>query len=121
MYTHVKRSNVHIKRSFIPCHHSVYFGNSKTPSIHRRFGSAILSQLAFPRGKRPEFPMGEIPMGRYGCLKKSLTADAIRKIRIGLEIVCLATDLQRVSSRATGVLWIYVEVLDGQSTVVDVS
>ena len=37
--------------------------------MHRRLGSAILLQLAFPRGKQPKFPMEEIPLGQYSCKK----------------------------------------------------
>ena len=39
-----------------PCQSSVDYGNTKTPSMHRRLGSAILSQLAFPREGNPNFP-----------------------------------------------------------------
>ena len=31
-------------------------GNTKTPSMHRRLGSATLSQLAFPGESNPNFP-----------------------------------------------------------------
>ena len=41
------------------------YGNTKTPSMQRRFGSATLSQLDFPRGRQLEFPMGKIPLGQY--------------------------------------------------------
>ena len=37
--------------------------------MHRRVGSATLSQLAFPGEKQPEFPIGEIPLGQYSCKK----------------------------------------------------
>ena len=40
---------VHVKSS-------VDYGNTKTPSKHRRLGSATLSQLAFPRESNPDFP-----------------------------------------------------------------
>ena len=50
-----------------PCQNSVDYRNTKTPSMHRRFGNATLSQLALPRGRQPEFSMGEIPLGQYGC------------------------------------------------------
>ena len=46
------------------------YGNTKTLRVNRRLGSATLSQRAFPREKQPEFPMGEIPLGQYRCLKK---------------------------------------------------
>ena len=39
-------------------------GNTKTPSMHRRWGCATLSQLASP-GKATQFLRGEIPMGQY--------------------------------------------------------
>ena len=35
---------------------SVDYGNTKTPSVHRRFGSATLSQLAFPEEGNPHSP-----------------------------------------------------------------
>ena len=34
----------------------VYYGNTKTPSMHHRLGSATLSQLAFPRESNLNFP-----------------------------------------------------------------
>ena len=37
--------------------------------MRRRLGSATLSQLAFPRGKQPGFPRGEIQLGQYSCKK----------------------------------------------------
>ena len=48
-----------------PCQSSVDYGNTKTPSVHRRLGSATLRRVAagFPRGRQPEFPMGVIPNG----------------------------------------------------------
>ena len=36
---------------------SVDYGNTKTLSMHRRLGSATLSQLAFPGLEQLEFPM----------------------------------------------------------------
>ena len=33
--------------------------------MHRRLGSAILSQLAFPGEKQPKFSMGEMPLGQF--------------------------------------------------------
>ena len=41
----------------------------KTPSTHRRLGSATLSHLAFPQGRQPEFPTGEFPLGQNSCKK----------------------------------------------------
>ena len=32
------------------------YGNSKTPSMQRRLGSATLSRLVFPRESNPNFP-----------------------------------------------------------------
>ena len=40
---------------------------TKTPSMYRRLGGATLSQLAL--SGEPEFPMAEIQMGQYNCLK----------------------------------------------------
>ena len=34
----------------------VDYRNTKTPSMHRRLGSATLSQVAFPRENNPDFP-----------------------------------------------------------------
>ena len=49
-----------------------------------------------------------------------LTTNAVRKMSVGLEILRITLDLQRVSNRAVGAVWIYVEVLDAQSPVCDV-
>ena len=37
-----------VERSCSPCQSSVDYGNTKTLSVHRRLGSATLSQPAFP-------------------------------------------------------------------------
>ena len=50
---HVKDPVVHVRVRWI----------KETHSMHRRLGSATLSQLAFPRGKQPEYPMRENPFG----------------------------------------------------------
>ena len=57
---HVKDPVVHVRVRWMK-------ETLKTPSMHRRLGSATLSQLAFPREKQPDFPMEEIPMGLYSC------------------------------------------------------
>ena len=54
------------------------------------------------------------------CERARLTTNAVRKMSVGLEILRIALDLQQVSSRAVGAVWIYVEVLDAQSPVCDV-
>ena len=41
---------------FSPCQSSVDYGNTKTPSMYRRLGSATPSQQAFPREGNPNFP-----------------------------------------------------------------
>ena len=46
---HVKGPVVHVRVRWI-------FGNTKTPSMHSRFGSVTLSQLAFPGKSNPNFP-----------------------------------------------------------------
>ena len=43
------------ERSCSPCQSSVDYGNTKTPSMHPRFGSATLLQLAFPGDGNPNF------------------------------------------------------------------
>ena len=43
------------KRSCSPCQSSVGYGNTNTPSMHRKLGSATLSQLAFPGKSNPNF------------------------------------------------------------------
>ena len=43
------------------------YGNTKTPSMHRRLGSATVAAV-FPRGKQPGFPMEEIPLGQYNTV-----------------------------------------------------
>ena len=35
----------------------VDYGNTETPSMHARLGSATLSQLAFPGEGNPNFPL----------------------------------------------------------------
>ena len=60
-----------------------------------------------------------------GCARararaRGLTTNAVRKMSVGLEILGIAMDPQRVSNRAVGAVWIYVEVLDAQSPVCDV-
>ena len=44
------------QRSCSPCQSLVDYGNTKTPSMHRRLGSVTLSQLAFPWEGNPDFP-----------------------------------------------------------------
>ena len=61
---------IFVRTSLSPCQSSVDYGNTKTPSMHRRLGGVTLSQLAFLGKKEPEFAMLEIPMGQYSCLKK---------------------------------------------------
>ena len=41
--------------------------------MHHRLGSATLSQMAFPGEGNPNFPCGEIPVGRYSCKMKMNT------------------------------------------------
>ena len=48
------------------------------------------------------------------------TTNAVREMSVGLEILRIALNLQRVSNRAVGAVWIYVEVLDAQSPVCDI-
>ena len=43
------------QRSRCPCHSSVDYENTKTPSMHPRLGSATLSLLAFPGEGNPNF------------------------------------------------------------------
>ena len=38
-----------------PCQSSMDYGNTKTTTMNR----------GFPRGRQPDFPMGEIPFGQY--------------------------------------------------------
>ena len=45
-------------------------------------GSATLLQLAFLWGKRPEFPMGEIPIGTTKCTKYKYKIDRALRICI---------------------------------------
>ena len=81
-YTPVRnRMHLHMfarLRSRSPCQSSVDCGNTKTPSMYRRLGSATLSQLVFFWGKQPEIPMGETPPGQNSCKSKliyGLTVD----------------------------------------------
>ena len=39
------------------------YGNTETPSIHRRLGSVTVT-AGFPLGKQAEFPV-EVPKGQY--------------------------------------------------------
>ena len=41
---------------FSPCQSLVDYGNTRTPSMHRRLGSTTLSQQAFPREGKLNFP-----------------------------------------------------------------
>ena len=53
------RMHLHLcarERSRRPCQSSLDYGHTKTPSMHRRLGSATLSQLAFPGKGNPNFP-----------------------------------------------------------------
>ena len=56
-------TSVRILKILYGFHSSVGSGNTKTPSMYRRLGSATLSQLDFLGGKQPEFAMGEIAKG----------------------------------------------------------
>ena len=56
---HVKDPVVHVR--------VVDYGNTTTPSMHRRLGSATSSLLIFPRESKTEFPMGEISVGQHSC------------------------------------------------------
>ena len=49
------------------------YGNTKTPSMHGRFGSATLPQLAFPGDGNLNFPSEKSHQGNMvvKCLKKS--------------------------------------------------
>ena len=74
------RMHLHLctrQRSCSPCQSSVDYGNTKTPSMHRRLGSATLSQLAFP-----EFPMGEIPLVQNSCKKPHTIVTRTNKAKL---------------------------------------
>ena len=43
-------------RYCVHCRISMDYGNTKTPSVHRKLGSATLSQLACPGESNPNFP-----------------------------------------------------------------
>ena len=47
----------------------VDYGNTKTPSTHRRLGNSTVA-AGFHQGKQPKFSMGKIPMGQYSCKKE---------------------------------------------------
>ena len=68
LYTPVcNRMHLHLcarLRSRSPCQSLVDYGDAKTPSMHRRLGSAILSQLSFPGESNPN---GETQEGHYSC------------------------------------------------------
>ena len=55
---HVKDPVVHVRVRWI-------METLKHPACTIRLGSTTPSQLAFPRGRQPEFPLGEIPYGQY--------------------------------------------------------
>ena len=57
-------------RSRSPCQRSVNYGNTKTPSMYCRLGSATLSQLAFTREGNPNFPWD--PIGTIVVKKKKV-------------------------------------------------
>ena len=59
-----------------PGQSSMDYENTKTPSTHRRLGSATLSQLTFPGGSNPNFPWeksqwGNIVVKKIKKIKKS--------------------------------------------------
>ena len=56
---HIKDPVVHVRD----------YGSTKTPITHYRLGSTSVA-AGFPQGRQPEFPMGKIPLGQYGCKKK---------------------------------------------------
>ena len=49
---------------------SLDYGNTETPSMHHRLGSTTVA-AGFPWEKRPKLLMGEIPVGRCSCERKS--------------------------------------------------
>ena len=61
--------------------------------MHRRLGSATLSQLAFPREKQPEFPIGEIPLGQYSCKKAKKKKKEEEKTRTKNQTIIFAYDI----------------------------
>ena len=58
-----------VKDPVAPCQSAMDCGNTKTPRMHGRLGSATLSHLAFPGEWQPKFSMGEIPLGQYSRKK----------------------------------------------------
>ena len=66
----------HVKDRVIdPCQSSVDYGDTETPSMHRRLGSAILLQLVFPGESDPNFPWKK---SHWGNTVKSI----VFKVRI---------------------------------------
>ena len=57
-------------RSCSPCQISVDYGHTETPSMHRRLGSATLSQLAFPGESNSKFPWEKPQWGNTVVTKK---------------------------------------------------
>ena len=55
------------------------YGNAKTPSMHRRLGSATVA-AAFPWRRQPKFLMEEIPLGQYSCKKSHTKTTTTTKI-----------------------------------------
>ena len=52
----MQKDHIRILKILRPCQSLVEYKNSQTPSMHHRLGPATLSQLAFPRESKPNFP-----------------------------------------------------------------
>ena len=57
------------------------YGNIKTPSMHRRLGSATLSQLAFPGEDNPNFPWEKSCWGNTVVKSKSKSSSRSWNVR----------------------------------------
>ena len=62
IWAHVNDPVFHVRSS-------VDYGNTKTPSMHRRLGRVTLPQLAFPGESDPDFPRQNSHWDQYSCNK----------------------------------------------------
>ena len=95
-------------RSRSPCQSSADYGNTKTPSVHRRLGNAILSQLAFPGEDNLNLPWEKSHWDNTVVKSKSKKVIHARNcrtmgasyvlIRLHFAVFCQCTD-QRVYNR----------------------
>ena len=71
VYTHTHVSHTHLKNLVVHVRVGWIMGNTRTPTMYRRLGGAILSQLAFP-WEMTRICLGRNPNGTIKLLTKLL-------------------------------------------------